>query len=177
MSTSPSEAPDKTVSYVGFWPRVGAALIDTIVASILLDILFRVLGLDVDVDVADTLPTDPDALQRLLQAQLQDPHLWWQLVLGLVLPLVAFIILWRLLKATPGKMAIGAEVVDARTLAPLSTGQSIVRGLGYFVSTIPFGLGLIWVAFDPRKQGWHDKLAGTVVIRKIPRKSRAPRKA
>ena len=28
------------------------------------------------------------------------------------------------------------------------------------------GLGLIWVAFDPRKQGWHDKMANTVVIRK-----------
>jgi uncharacterized RDD family membrane protein YckC len=35
----------------------------------------------------------------------------------------------------------------------------IVRYLGYFVSSIPFGLGLFWVAFDARKQGWHDKMA------------------
>jgi uncharacterized RDD family membrane protein YckC len=33
------------------------------------------------------------------------------------------------------------------------------------VSIIPFGLGLLWVAFDSRKQGWHDKLAHTLVVR------------
>ena len=34
------------------------------------------------------------------------------------------------------------------------------------MSTLPLGLGLIWVGIDPKKQGWHDKLAGTVVIRR-----------
>ena len=160
---SPSEVPDEVI-YVGFWARVGAALIDTIVVSIILEILFSVLGLDVD--TGDTVPTDLVSMQ----AYLLDPRLWAQLVLSLVLPLVAIIILWRRLKATPGKMAIGAEVVDARTLGPLSTGQSVVRGLGYFASMIPFCLGLIWVGIDARKQGWHDKLAGTVVIKKKPRK-------
>ena len=43
--------------------------------------------------------------------------------------------------------------------------QLVIRYLGYYVSTIPLGLGLIWVAFDARKQGWHDKMAGTVVVR------------
>jgi uncharacterized RDD family membrane protein YckC len=62
-------------------------------------------------------------------------------------------------------MLLSARVVDARTGNTLTVGQSIGRYLGYFISTLPFGLGLIWVAFDPRKQGWHDKLAGTVVIR------------
>jgi uncharacterized RDD family membrane protein YckC len=42
------------------------------------------------------------------------------------------------------------------------------RYLGYFVSAIPLFLGLIWVGIDGRKQGWHDKLAGTVVIRPKP---------
>ncbi len=49
---------------------------------------------------------------------------------------------------------------------PLSNGQAIGRYLAYYVSSIPLGLGLLWVAFDRRKQGWHDKLAGTFVIRK-----------
>jgi uncharacterized RDD family membrane protein YckC len=56
-------------------------------------------------------------------------------------------------------------VVDAATGNPLTTGQAIGRYFGYFVSAIPFGLGLIWVAFDSKKQGWHDKMAGTVVVR------------
>ena len=60
---------------------------------------------------------------------------------------------------------LGAEVVDAKTGAALSVRQSIGRYLGYYVSILPLLLGLVWVAFDPRKQGWHDKLAGTVVVR------------
>jgi uncharacterized RDD family membrane protein YckC len=83
-----------------------------------------------------------------------------------VLPAVAIVLFWLFRQATPGKMAISAQVVDARTGGRLSLGQSVVRYLGYFVSTIPFGLGLLWVAFDPKKQAWHDKIAGTVVIRK-----------
>jgi uncharacterized RDD family membrane protein YckC len=62
-------------------------------------------------------------------------------------------------------MAVSARVVDAVTGKAPTIGQCIGRYLGYIVSTVPLGLGLIWVAFDARKQGWHDKLAGTVVIR------------
>jgi uncharacterized RDD family membrane protein YckC len=62
-------------------------------------------------------------------------------------------------------MAVSARVVDARTGNTLTVGQSIGRYLAYFVAMLPMFLGIIWVAFDPRKQGWHDKLAGTVVIR------------
>jgi uncharacterized RDD family membrane protein YckC len=63
-------------------------------------------------------------------------------------------------------MAIGAEIVDAKTLSKPSTRQLIIRYLGYYVSILPFMLGFIWAAFDHRKQAWHDKLAGTVVIQK-----------
>jgi uncharacterized RDD family membrane protein YckC len=62
-------------------------------------------------------------------------------------------------------MLLSLRVVDAKTGGSLSVGQSIARYLGYFVSVIPFCLGLIWVAFDSKKQGWHDKIAGTVVVR------------
>jgi uncharacterized RDD family membrane protein YckC len=62
-------------------------------------------------------------------------------------------------------MVVSAKIVDAKTGGKPTTQQLVVRYLGYFVSTIPLGLGLLWVAFDPRKQGWHDKMAGTVVVR------------
>jgi uncharacterized RDD family membrane protein YckC len=62
-------------------------------------------------------------------------------------------------------MAVAARVVVARTGNTLTVGQSIGRYLAYFVAMLPMFLGIIWVAFDPREQGWHDKLAGTVVIR------------
>jgi uncharacterized RDD family membrane protein YckC len=57
------------------------------------------------------------------------------------------------------------KMVDADTGNTLSKGQAIGRYLAYYLALIPFGLGFLWVAFDKRKQGWHDKLAGTVVIR------------
>jgi uncharacterized RDD family membrane protein YckC len=62
-------------------------------------------------------------------------------------------------------MVFKARIVDAESGGPLTTGQSIGRYLGYYVSLLGLGLGFVWVAFDARKQGWHDKLAGTVVIR------------
>lgn len=82
-----------------------------------------------------------------------------------ILPAIAIILFWMYRQATPGKMAIGARIVDAATGGRASPIQLVVRYLGYFVAMIPLFLGIIWVAFDARKQGWHDKIAGTVVVR------------
>ncbi len=82
-----------------------------------------------------------------------------------LLPAIAVVVFWIYRQATPGKIAIGARIVDADTGGKPSTRQLIVRYLGYYVSMLPLMAGIVWVAFDPRKQGWHDKLAGTVVVR------------
>ena len=87
-------------------------------------------------------------------------------VINWILPGVAVLLFWHYRSATPGKMAISAVIVDARTFGRPTMAQLVGRYLGYYVSTIPLCAGLIWVAFDPRKQGWHDKMANTVVIRK-----------
>ena len=42
--------------------------------------------------------------------------------------------------------------------------MAFLRWIGYMLSSLPLNLGFLWVAFDARKQGFHDKLAGTVVI-------------
>jgi len=51
-------------------------------------------------------------------------------------------------------------MVDASTGSTLSLKQAILRYLGYFVALLSLGLGILWVAFDKRKQGWQDNLAG-----------------
>jgi uncharacterized RDD family membrane protein YckC len=84
-----------------------------------------------------------------------------------LLPLVAVLVFWKCKSATPGKMLFDLVIADARTLQGPSTNQLIIRYLGYFISTMPLCLGFLWIVFDPRKQGWHDKLAGTVVIKKM----------
>jgi uncharacterized RDD family membrane protein YckC len=135
------------LEYVGFWARVGASIIDSLlVAVILFPLLTWIYGGDYWLD------------ERLVKGP-ADFLLSW------VLPAVAIVLFWMYRQATPGKMAISARIVDAKTGGVPSTRQLVIRYLGYFVSTIPLGLGLVWVAFDPRKQGWHDKLAGTVVVR------------
>ena len=95
-------------------------------------------------------------------AMIQGPA---DLFINWVLPAIAIILFWVYRQATPGKVAIGARIVDAATGDKPTTGQLIGRYFAYYVSTIPLLLGFVWVAFDPRKQGWHDKLAGTVVVR------------
>jgi len=55
-------------------------------------------------------------------------------------------------------------VVDAASGAPLRPGQAILRYLAYIVSTLPLCLGFLWIAWDHRKQGFHDKIAKSVVV-------------
>jgi uncharacterized RDD family membrane protein YckC len=80
---------------------------------------------------------------------------------ALALAVVAF---WRLYGATPGKIALGLKIVDAASGQPASLGRLVLRFLGYFVSAFPLVLGFLWAAVDRRKQGWHDKIARTIVI-------------
>ena len=81
-----------------------------------------------------------------------------------LLPAAITIVLWALLGATPGKFLLECRVVDARTGRRPGWLRASVRYLCYFVSLLPLGLGFLWIAWDRRKQGWHDKLAGTLVV-------------
>ena len=64
---------------------------------------------------------------------------------------------------TPGKWVAGIVVVDSdgRTPGPAAIPREMI---GRFVSAIALGLGLAWMVFDPKRQGWHDKIAGTFVV-------------
>ena len=77
---------------------------------------------------------------------------------------------WHKWSATPGKMLFRIKIVDAVTEAPISGAQIFLRLFGYFISTAPLLLGFFWIGIDKRRQGWHDKIARTVVI-VVPKKS------
>lgn len=134
--------------YAGFWIRIWAAVIDMFLICVLTwPVLFAVYG------------SDYWSSAGLIKGPLD-------FLLSWVLPAIAVVLFWIKKQATPGKIAIAAKIVDAKTGENTTTGQLIIRYAGYFVSIIPFFLGILWIAFDPRKQGWHDKLADTVVVRK-----------
>jgi len=138
---------DQTVEYAGFWIRVGAAIIDTLLLMMItMPLLVAIYGWEYfEAEVIIAGPAD--------------------VLISWVFPAVAVILFWVYRQATPGKMLLSMRIQHAETGKPISWGQSIGRYLAYFVSTVPLFLGLIWVAFDKKKQGWHDKLAHTVVVK------------
>jgi len=146
--------------YAGFWIRVGAALIDIIIALVILTpIMHLIYG---NTYWHGEIVYD----ERLGYTQHTSAfHGFWDFFLSLVLPFIATVWFWIKFQATPGKMATKLRVVDAETGDSLSLGKSIGRYFAYIVSFLPLGLGIFWIALDRRKQGWHDKLAGSVVIR------------
>jgi uncharacterized RDD family membrane protein YckC len=74
------------------------------------------------------------------------------------------IFFWTSSGATPGKMIMGLKVVTVEG-GKLTIGKAVLRIIGYFVSAIIVYLGFLWVIWDKDKQGWHDKIAGTYVVK------------
>jgi uncharacterized RDD family membrane protein YckC len=134
--------------YAGFWRRFGASFLDGILLYILMfALLLTVYG----------------------TIYLDDPSAYWgpaSLVISYLMPPCLIVMFWIKKSATPGKMAIAATIVDARTGGKPTTKQFVIRYLAYGLSTVSLGLGYLWIVFDPRKQAWHDKLADTVVVRR-----------
>jgi uncharacterized RDD family membrane protein YckC/cytoskeletal protein CcmA (bactofilin family) len=73
-------------------------------------------------------------------------------------------IMWKLKGTTVGGIVCDLKVVRIGG-APLDWGTAVVRALGCFLSLVICGLGFIWIAVDHEHQAWHDKIAGTVVVR------------
>jgi len=139
--------------YAGFWIRFGAFLIDLVVIVIVLYVpLSFIYGEEYWLS------------DKLIQG-------FWDLMLGYLVPVVATIWFWLRFLGTPGKMATKLAIVDAETGKKMTPRQAIIRYFAYLVSTLPLCLGFLWIAVDKRKQGWHDKLAGTVVIRNTGKES------
>lgn len=90
-------------------------------------------------------------------------------LVAVLLPVVYLVWFLMLLRQglTPGKRLMGLVVVEQRTGRTPGFGRMFVRELpGRFLSGLLFGLGYLWALFDRNGQAWHDKLAGTVVLRR-----------
>jgi uncharacterized RDD family membrane protein YckC len=135
----PALATAAALPRAGFWPRMGALAIDLLLCSLVM------------VLAACFLP-----LGRL------GIHLN-----PLYLPPIATAygaLLWKWRSTTIGGIVCNLKVVrlDDR---PIDWSTSIVRALGCILSLAAVGLGFIWIAIDDDRQSWHDKIAGTVVVR------------
>jgi uncharacterized RDD family membrane protein YckC len=74
-----------------------------------------------------------------------------------------YIFFWTLTGQTPGKLLLGLRVVGVKN-DQITLWQAIRRYVGYYLSALALYAGYLWVLIDNRRQGWHDKLAGTYVV-------------
>ena len=138
----------EALKYVGFWARTAAYIIDSVLMMvIILPIFFLMTG----------------GMEQLMMNPDQAPSVGVILLLY-VLPIILVLGFWIIKGATPGKMIFKAQIVDAKTGGQPSKLQFIGRYFGYIISSLVLGLGFFWIGWDKRKQGWHDKMSGTVVV-------------
>lgn len=140
-------APDANYHYIGFWARLVASILDNIWMTIVLLIVVLIL-----------------AQFGLLEFSLESTSAM-EVILQILMPFAMIMYLWNRYASTPGKMVFKAKILDADTFEPVPPGRFVLRYLGYIVSLLPLCLGFLWVAFDNKKQGFHDKIARTVVVR------------
>ena len=150
--------PAAGVSFASHGPRLVAYLLDGLIIGafiIVLSIVAAIIGVGIAASVS---PTSTGA-----RAAAGVGFLGFGLVV-LVVTLGYFPYFWTRTGQTPGMKPFNLYVVRDRDGGRISGGQAVLRLIGMWVSAFVFYLGYIWVFIDSRRRGWHDLIAGTVVV-------------
>ena len=144
----------KTIPVIGFGRRLVASLIDMLVITFLTFIM--VIGLSLLILLVDifTAYEYPDR-----EFPVDTMTIW----LGLIVSVFYFVGQWAKSGQTVGKMVMATRIVRTDG-SSVSLGQALIRYIGYLISGAALSLGFLWLAFDRKRQGWHDKIAGTYVL-------------
>jgi len=144
----------------GFWRRLLAYGIDIIILYILSWILFLIGIL--------ALGLRGISFQRIAMTGEIPPGMGLFMIVYLATTIIAGIIYFTWFHGTVGqtlgKMLLCLRVIQASG-EKMTPGVAFLRWVGYIISGLPLCLGFLWIAFDGRKQGWHDKIAATLVVR------------
>jgi len=144
--------PAPGVKYAGHVARFLAYLVDGFILGIVIWILVVVLGLV----VAAFASAGSDAATAL--------SLVVTVAAVFAVSLGYFPYFWSRSGQTPGLRMLRLKVVRANDGGPLTSGQAVLRLIGLWISFAVFYLGVLWILVDSQRQGWHDKIASTVVI-------------
>ncbi len=141
--------------YAGFWIRLGAWAIDVFVLAVSffifqIGIQLLVLGLDF-FDLSGSFGNLGVVIFLNFPVVVFGPRIYYVLLTGLR-------------GQTVGKMALGIKVVIGGNRNPGIGRAALRETIGKLISIIAFFLGILWIVWDPRKQGWHDKIANTYVV-------------
>lgn len=141
---------DSEFEYAGFWIRFAACIVDNLIIMIIVAPYWFYNYQQMAAMPVDQMPlySAGDAILHLVMA-------------------AAVVWFWVKKGATPGKMLFGLQVRDAKTGQFISVPRALLRYFSYLISYLILCLGFIWAGFDKKKQGWHDKIAKTVVVKRI----------
>jgi uncharacterized RDD family membrane protein YckC len=137
------------VTVIGFNRRLLAAVYDGFLVAFLTFLLAFAIGF-IGLFIDMFRPTDPGRMETVI------------VVSALVMSFLYFVVSWARSGQTVGKALTGIKVVRTDGY-PLGFGKAILRYIGYLISSLLLSLGFLWIGFDARRQGWHDKIAGTLV--------------
>jgi uncharacterized RDD family membrane protein YckC len=177
VQPEPVRGPAPGFQYAGFWIRLAGYLLDAI-PLLVVSLLLLVPLFASAMDVAASVPRPPAGVsvdspeyriyQQRVAERMTEAMSGMSIAIGFIqlFSIAYFVGFWTWRGQTPGMMLLGLRVARDTDGANPGFGRSLVRYVGYIVSSIALYIGFIWVAFDPRKQGWHDKMAGTVVVRR-----------
>jgi uncharacterized RDD family membrane protein YckC len=161
----PGPAPG--IGYAGFWIRFLATIIDGLIIGIPSFVLIVVLEGSAFSSYVNCV--NANAASGTIDnciSPFAGNFAYFELG-GLGIQFLYLVILWSQFGGTLGQRMLGLHVVDAATGQNIGLGRAAGRFVGYLISAFALYIGLIWAAFDPRKQGWHDKIASTFVVRKV----------
>ncbi len=143
------------ILYAGFWIRFVAVIIDGVIVLVVTVVVEIVLGIIIGL-LANVTGSTLDVSQG-------GPLTYLSYLVSFTISIGYFVYYWGM-GSTRGMRFFRLAVVDAQTGQPIGFGRAAMRYLGYVISVIACYIGLIWAAFDPKKQGWHDKIANSIVI-------------
>lgn len=150
--------PDRGVkSYAAFGMRFGAWLIDSVIGVAAFLVFSFVAGFVIGF-------SDPNATNEELDDAIEQAIVIVLIVVGVTW--ILYLWLANSWGGTLGKRALGLRVVSARDESDIGPLRGLVRYLVYLVGSIPLYLGSLWMLWDDQKQTWHDKAAGSIVVRK-----------
>jgi uncharacterized RDD family membrane protein YckC len=142
--------PVNAIEYSGFWIRLAAAIIDYIIVSAVISIIRMLIFIPMFIGRGWNPLSSPMIAS---------------LGMTYFLALLYFWLFTGLKGQTLGKMAVGIKVVDKQGNRPDLGCAALREIVGRLVSTITLFIGFFWIAGDKEKQGWHDKIADTHVIK------------
>lgn len=140
--------------YAGFFSRLVAFVIDSLIIALCLAILPWLVNI-----LLDSTGLTSYTARWILGVEL----ILASGIFAICFTYAYYSFFWFFAGMTIGDIVMGIRIVrtNGKRVGPF---RSLIRLLGYGLSIIPFGLGFFWILIDDRRQGWHDKLAGTCAV-------------